>query len=98
MDESDESAAGPSSSPDRIGNGKRQKKTHGANGLAKVNLHLLEQRKRLPIWKGRSTLPLFMVVAFNIVPLSGKQSLISEIHSNDTVVILGETGCGKTTR
>ncbi|KAF8311086.1 ATP-dependent RNA helicase Prh1, partial [Clavulina sp. PMI_390] len=40
---------------------------------------LLEQRRQLPIWKG-------------------KESLKQAVKNNDTIVILGETGSGKTTQ
>lgn len=57
---------------------------------------LLEQRKRLPIWKGSSINPVYDGRHPHVI--LGRESLVHAVAENDTVVILGETGSGKTTR
>ena len=58
---------------------------------------LQEQRKQLPIAKGLSFCLTIPTIRLTLFP-SGREALIREFKKNDTVVLVGETGSGKTTR
>lgn len=80
-------------------NGKRHRKrarmnngmVHGGKGE-----DLLQQRTALPIWTGQCVSLLIILYLNSRVP--GRETLVKEVGENDTIVVLGETGSGKTTR
>jgi HrpA-like RNA helicase len=62
---------------------------------------LQEQREQLPIARGETITNLHNIDKASEVlpfPLLGRESLVRSISLNDVVIILGETGSGKTTR
>ena len=71
------------------GHGKRK----GGSKFKELQL----QRAQLPIAKGTS-IKMFLLECSADEQLEGKEALLREIKENDTVVLMGETGSGKTTR
>lgn len=63
----------------------------------KFSEFMLGHRSRLPIAQGESTSH-FLAIPKPHLELSGKDSLLEIIRENDVIVLIGETGSGKTTR
>ncbi len=63
-----------------------------------------EERKRLPIYAGKTALLSslssdgWIDIHMFLYSILARDKLIEEIKANDTVIIVGETGSGKTTR
>jgi HrpA-like RNA helicase len=75
-----------------------KRKREDTNGVHRVTLKLSiqAQRKALPIYEGKPAQTHIQLHEHH--PNLGREAIISEVQANDTVVILGETGSGKTTR
>lgn len=88
-----------SSSPKKEFNNSKKRRDHDTNnhqhphkksknnGNSNTNNSLLKQKAH-QLLKERQSLPIF----------PAKQTIIEHVKNNDTVVIVGETGSGKTTR
>ena len=69
--------------------------------LAALRAKLFKERKQLPIYSGQHfplncyNFELLLTYNFNI---TAKEKLIEEIANNQALIIVGETGSGKTTR
>jgi type IV secretory pathway ATPase VirB11/archaellum biosynthesis ATPase len=61
---------------------------------------LLEKRKQLPVWHGAFSRSLSFCRGnwLSDCAKKGRDAILRKIEENDTVVVLGETGSGKSTR
>ena len=67
------------------------KKVNNREKLLNRRGELLAERRRLPIWSGIPSVP-------NVILIAARDPLLQMIEENQVTILLGETGCGKSTR